>query len=183
MCSPLPCALLPQLVRLAEKSFGAVPKAPPAGFSVPSDQAEFVGSDIRMRVRTPERRARMPACHLTRAAPLQYDDMPQAHLAIAFEGPGATSEHTFPMMVMQTILGSWDRTSPVGINSGSRLCHMVAEAKLAHSVTTFFNSYKVRSAQCTPRRLPRCRHRCRRGPHAPAGLGMHRTRACLACTA
>lgn len=45
-------------------------------------------------------------------------------------------------MLMQTILGSWDRAAAVGKNSSSRLAQNVAEKGLAHSYTTFNTCYK-----------------------------------------
>ena len=45
-------------------------------------------------------------------------------------------------MIMQTMLGSYDRTQGIGGNYASRLCQEVAEHELAHTVTTFNTSYK-----------------------------------------
>ena len=45
-------------------------------------------------------------------------------------------------MVMQTILGAWDRTSGSGKNIASKLGQEVAEHELAHSFMTFNNCYK-----------------------------------------
>ena len=39
---------------------------------------------------------------------------------MAFEGASWSSEHAFPLMVIQTVLGSWDRSSPSGANVASR---------------------------------------------------------------
>ena len=44
-------------------------------------------------------------------------------------------------MVMQTLLGSWDRTSGAQNNMESKLCNRVADEELAHSVMTFNTSY------------------------------------------
>jgi processing peptidase subunit beta len=44
----------------------------------------------------------------------------EAHVALAFQGASWTSEYSYPLMVMQTILGSWDRSSAVGRNVSSR---------------------------------------------------------------
>ena len=64
----------------------------------PMEPAVFTGSDKRVR----------------------FDSDDKAHVALAFEGAGWTSEYTFPLMVMQTILGSWDRTSGSGRNIASK---------------------------------------------------------------
>ena len=111
-----------QLVALGQEHFGNVPQEPAGGLIVPFDQARFTGSDIRVR----------------------DDSMPTAHMAIAFESFDWTSEHAFPLMVMQTLLGAWSRTDGAGPNMSSKLCQAVAERDLAHSVMTFNTSYKVR---------------------------------------
>jgi len=45
-------------------------------------------------------------------------------------------------MVMQTMLGSWDRTVGAGGNMSSRLCQNVGQKDLAHSLTAFNTCYK-----------------------------------------
>jgi processing peptidase subunit beta len=45
-------------------------------------------------------------------------------------------------MLMQTMLGSWDRSSASGRNAGSKLAADVSEHELAHSFMTFNTSYK-----------------------------------------
>ncbi|RHY33139.1 hypothetical protein DYB32_001822 [Aphanomyces invadans] len=108
-----------QLVDLAQHSFGNLPTEP----RVPVPEfgpVKFVGSDIRIR----------------------DDDLPLAHVAIGFESYGWTSENSFPLLVMQTLLGSWDRTSSAGLNASSKLSQVVAEQELAHSFMTFNTSYQ-----------------------------------------
>ena len=111
-----------QLVELADKTFGGLPKGSGKVDTITrvSSPAKFVGSDLRFR-----------------------DDREHlAHLAIAVESASWTSEHTFPLMVMQTLLGCWDRTSGSGANMASKLCQAVAEQEAAVSVLTFNTSYK-----------------------------------------
>ncbi|GMI29206.1 hypothetical protein TrCOL_g13649 [Triparma columacea] len=86
----------------------------------PMEPAVFTGSDKRVR----------------------FDSDDKAHIALAFEGASWTSEYAFPLMVMQTILGAWDRTSGSGKNIASKLGQEVAEHELAHSFMTFNNCYK-----------------------------------------
>lgn len=76
------------------------------------------------------------------------DSQPLAHVALAFEGAGWTSPHAFPLMVMQTLLGAWDRVQGGlgGSNASSTLVSALAEHKLAHSVASFNTCYKARSA-------------------------------------
>ena len=44
--------------------------------------------------------------------------MPLAHLAIAFKGSSWTDPRSIPLMVAQSILGSWNRSIGVGNCSG-----------------------------------------------------------------
>jgi mitochondrial-processing peptidase subunit beta len=109
-----------QLIDLTEQHFGKLPTAAPAGAKINFDPAVFTGADKRIR----------------------FDSMKEAHVAISFEGASWTSDYAFPLMLMQTILGSWDRASPGGRNMASRLARQVSEQDLAHSFTTFNTCYK-----------------------------------------
>lgn len=42
---------------------------------------------------------------------IKYNTMKECHIALAFEGVSWTSELALPLMVLQTILGTWDRSS------------------------------------------------------------------------
>jgi processing peptidase subunit beta len=107
------------LTDLAAKHFGGLPSAPADGLVVPQEPACFVGSDIRIK----------------------DDEVPHAHVAIAFESAGWTDPKAFPLMIMQTLIGSWDRTGVMGGNVSSKLGQVVAEQELAHSFTTFNTCY------------------------------------------
>jgi len=107
------------LTALAEKHFGRLPSSSPAAAAV-EDKAVFRGADIRTR----------------------DDSRPLAHVALAVEGAEWTSPHAFPLMVMQTMLGSWDRSVGSGGNMASRLMQNVAQKDLAHSITAFNTCYK-----------------------------------------
>jgi mitochondrial-processing peptidase subunit beta len=109
-----------QLVALAEKTFGGLPSAPKDGVAIANEPAVFVGSEIRQR----------------------DDDLGLAHVAVAFETGGWTSPNAFPLMIMQTLLGNWDRTLGAGPNMASPLCRKVGEGQLAHSLSTFNTTYK-----------------------------------------
>lgn len=61
---------------------------------------------------------------------------------MAFQGASWTSEYAYPLMVMQTLLGSWDRSSAAGRNVSSRFAANFADHELGHSFTTFNTSYK-----------------------------------------
>jgi mitochondrial-processing peptidase subunit beta len=108
------------LVELANKAFGSLPSAPSSNKAIVTSPAYFVGSDIRQR----------------------EDDLQLAHVAIAVETGGWTNPHSFPLMIMQTLLGQWDRTMGAGPNMASPLCRKVAEGELAHSMSTFNTTYK-----------------------------------------
>eukprot|EP00941_MAST-03F_sp_MAST-3F-sp1_P001038 g1038.t1 len=109
-----------QLTDLAEQHFGQLPSEPSSGLIVPQDTARFTGSDIRFR----------------------EDGMPLAHVAVAFESASATSPAAFPLMVMQTLLGSWTRTSSGGKNMASKLANIAAEEDLCQSFMSFNTCYK-----------------------------------------
>ena len=58
-------------------------------------------------------------------------------MALAFEGASWTSEYAFPLMLMQTIMGSWDRTSPLGRNTASKLAQGTTSSSIAHRLRSF----------------------------------------------
>lgn len=109
-----------QLVALAQSTFGGLPSAPAGGVAVAQEPAVFVGSEIRQR----------------------DDDLGLAHVAMSFETGGWTHPNAFPLMIMQTLLGNWDRTMGAGPNMASPLCRKVGEGQLAHSLSTFNTTYK-----------------------------------------
>jgi len=109
-----------EFCQIAGEHFGSLPTAPTNGVEVAMEPAVFTGSDIRVK----------------------FDSDNTAHVALAFEGASWTSEYAFPLMCMQTILGSYDRTSGHGKNVASKMCQEVAEHELAHSISTFNTCYK-----------------------------------------
>jgi len=64
-------------------------------------------------------------------------------VALAFQGASWTSEYAFPLMLLQTMVGCWDRTSSAGRNITSRLGQEAAAKELCHSYLTFNTCYKV----------------------------------------
>lgn len=109
-----------ELCALGDKYFGSLPTVPSSGVEVAMEPAVFTGSDIRVR----------------------FDSENTASLALAFEGASWTSEYAFPLMLMQTMLGSYDRLSGQGKNAASRLCSEIAQHECAHSISTFNTCYK-----------------------------------------
>jgi len=109
-----------QFVGLADKAFGSLPNTPASGKAVTVPPATWVGSDIRVL----------------------DDSLPQAHVAVAFETGGWTDGHAVPVMVMQQLLGQWDRTDGSGANVSATMCRELAEGNFVHSAMTFNTSYK-----------------------------------------
>lgn len=109
-----------ELCDLAGEHFGGLPTAPAGGVEVAMQPARFTGSDMRVR----------------------FDSDNTAHIALAFEGASWTSEYAFPLMLMQTMLGSYDRASGMGKNVASKMCQEAAQHELAHSISTFNTCYK-----------------------------------------
>ncbi|KAF9066837.1 mitochondrial processing peptidase beta subunit [Rhodocollybia butyracea] len=110
------------LVKLAEKHFSTLPVSPnpiPLGRLSSERKPTFVGSEVRIR----------------------DDEMPTAHVAIAVEGVGWSSPDYFPMMVMQSIFGNWDRSLGASPLLSSRLSHIISSNNLANSFMSFSTSY------------------------------------------
>lgn len=107
-----------QLLELSEKYFGKLPRT--SETSKIFEPAVFTGSDKRIR----------------------FDSMGEAHVAVAFQGASWTSEYAFPLMMIQTMLGSWNRSNPLGRNVASKLARDIADNEIAHSFMAFNTSYK-----------------------------------------
>ncbi|KAI9498043.1 Metalloenzyme, LuxS/M16 peptidase-like protein [Zychaea mexicana] len=104
------------LVKLAEKSFGSLA----AGSAAAGVQPSFTGSEIRLR-----------------------DDLAQqAHIALAVEGAPFMSSEYLNLLVMQSIVGSWDSTLGGAANLSSRLSTVVNSHHLADSFASFTKGYK-----------------------------------------
>lgn len=73
---------------------------------------------------------------------VKFNSDETAHIAIAYQSASWTSEYAFPLMLMQVMLGSYDRTQGLGRNHASRLGHDIGEKDLAYSVSTFNTCYK-----------------------------------------
>jgi len=107
-----------EVVAEAEKLFSKIPAS--SNFANIRDvRTDFTGSEIKIR----------------------NDDMPTAHIAIGVEGVGWTHPDAFTMLVIQVMLGNWDKTVGGGANLSSRLCETVAAENLVHSLHTFQTCY------------------------------------------
>ena len=110
-----------ELVKLAEKHFSSLPVSPnpiPLG-RLAHPKTDFVGSEVRI-------------CN---------DELPTANVAIAVEGVGWNSPDYFPMQVMQSIFGNWDRSLGASSLLSSRLSHIISSNNLANSFMSFSTSY------------------------------------------
>lgn len=112
-----------QLCDLAGRHFGSLPST--SGGETKTDAASyepaiFTGSDYRVK----------------------FNSEDVGYMAVAFPTDSWTSEYAFPLMLMQLLLGSYDRASGMGHNYASNLCQDVAENELCYSLNTFNTHYK-----------------------------------------
>lgn len=99
------------VVRLAEKSFGTLGTT-----SVPQrPEVPFTGSLITLR----------------------DDSLPDAHVAVAVQSVGWSHPDYYTFLLLQTMIGSWDRNLGGGKNLSSRLCERIATGNLGSSYSTF----------------------------------------------
>jgi len=64
------------------------------------------------------------------------------HVAVAFEGTSWVDSHAYALMLVQSMLGTWDRLSGAGSKVPSPLAQALAAGELCHSLNTFNISYK-----------------------------------------
>jgi len=108
-----------QLVTLSENLFSSIPRHPPREKRIQLTPARFTGSDIRVR----------------------DDRREYCHVAYAFPTSGWADPDNFPLLVIQTLLGGWDKGSAGGIHSSSDMISAIVEDDLAVSVNTFNTQY------------------------------------------
>ncbi len=109
------------LVKLAEQHFGSLPvsQSPIKLGQSASPKTGFVGSEVRIR----------------------DDTSPTCNFALAVEGVSWKSPDYFPMLVLQSIMGNWDRSLGSSPLLSSRLSHIVSSNNLANSFMHFSTSY------------------------------------------
>lgn len=111
-----------QVVSLATEHFGDM-KADPNPITsldlVAQKPAYLVGSDVRIR----------------------NDDMPVAHVALAFESCGWAHPDAVSFMVLQSLIGSYDRTATTAGDSSYRMSKALSEVPNARTATTFNTTY------------------------------------------
>ncbi|KAJ3612146.1 hypothetical protein NHX12_020423 [Muraenolepis orangiensis] len=84
----------------------------------------------------------LPACSFTGSEIRVRDDkMPLAHVAIAMEAVGWSHPDTIPLMVANTLIGTWDRSFGGGVNLSSQLAQKAALGGLCHSFQSFNTCY------------------------------------------
>ncbi|KAI9350636.1 Metalloenzyme, LuxS/M16 peptidase-like protein [Obelidium mucronatum] len=104
------------LVKLAETHFGSLK----AATSKPKlEKPTFIGSDLRAR----------------------YDDHPTAHIAFAVEGVSWTNPDYWPLLVAQSVIGSWDRALGAAPHLSNKLVSNISKYNLANSFMSFNTSY------------------------------------------
>jgi len=63
------------------------------------------------------------------------NEMPQAHIAVAVEGAGWPNQDNIPLMIANTLIGSWDRTH--GGGSGAMASKLAVECARGTLCTSF----------------------------------------------
>merc|ERR1711943_8249 len=107
-----------QLCELSQKAFGSLPTSAASDLALNRD-CQFTGSDARF----------------------EDPDATDVHFAMAFPTVGWSDPTSVTFMVMQSLLGSWDRGSGAGKNVSSSLCKELARDEVAHSVMAFNTTY------------------------------------------
>ena len=110
-----------ELVKLAEKHFSGlpVPQTPIQRGRSQYEPGRFIGSEVRVR----------------------DDTASTCNVAIAVEGVSWKSPDYYPMLVLQSIFGNWDRSLGSSPLMSSRLSHIVSTNNLANSFMHFSTSY------------------------------------------
>jgi len=106
-----------EIKTLAEKAFSALPKGD--GKPIVRPPVDFTGCLINER----------------------DDTLNAAHVAVAMEGVDWSHPDYYVLMVIQTMLGNWDRSIGGGKNLSSNLCEAFAINEYAHSLLTFNTCY------------------------------------------
>lgn len=71
----------------------------------------------------------------------RHPDQQQCCMALAFRGAAWTDPDSIPLMVMQTMLGGWDRNNTSGKHAGSLLTQKIATDELADAFMAFNTNY------------------------------------------
>ncbi|CAA0830016.1 Probable mitochondrial-processing peptidase subunit beta [Striga hermonthica] len=85
--------------------------------------------------------AREPAIFTGSEVRMLDDDVPLAQVAIAFEGSSWTDPDSIALMVMQSMLGSWNKNASGGKHMGPELAQKIAINEIAESFMAFNTNY------------------------------------------
>jgi processing peptidase subunit beta len=105
-----------ELTELADKYFGRLSGSHEGEVPPP---CRFTGSEVRVR----------------------DDEMPLAHVAIAIEGAGWPNPDNIPLMVANTLIGSWDRSHGGGSGMASQLAVECLRGALCNNFQSFNTCY------------------------------------------
>ncbi|MEW5299529.1 MAG: hypothetical protein WDW36_002537 [Sanguina aurantia] len=111
-----------QLVKLAAAAFGGIPDeddTTSVRALTTKEPSLFTGSYVHDR----------------------FPDATESSFAVAFRGASWTDPDSIPLMVMQTMLGGWDKNSTVGKHASSNLTQTVAAEGLADAYMAFNTNY------------------------------------------
>ncbi|KAK6128882.1 hypothetical protein DH2020_037399 [Rehmannia glutinosa] len=86
--------------------------------------------------------AKEPAIFTGSEVRMLDDDVPLAQFAVAFEGASWTDPDSIALMVMQSMLGSWNQNAIGGKHMGSELAQRVGINEIAESMMAFNTNYK-----------------------------------------
>ncbi|GMP57277.1 hypothetical protein CsSME_00021427 [Camellia sinensis var. sinensis] len=70
------------------------------------------------------------------------DDIPLAKFAVAFNGASWTDPDSIALVVMQSVLGSWNKNAGGGKHMGSELAQRVGINEIAENMMAFNTNYK-----------------------------------------
>ncbi|KAL6757633.1 ubiquinol:cytochrome c oxidoreductase 50 kDa core 1 subunit [Haematococcus lacustris] len=111
-----------ELVKLATDAFGGIPDedvSTSVRTLVAKDPSKFTGSYVHDR----------------------FPDATECALAVAFKGASWTDPDSIPLMVIQTMLGGWDKSSTTGKHASSKMTQTVAIENLADAYMAFNTNY------------------------------------------
>uniref|UniRef100_A0A7N0T942 mitochondrial processing peptidase n=1 Tax=Kalanchoe fedtschenkoi TaxID=63787 RepID=A0A7N0T942_KALFE len=86
--------------------------------------------------------AKEPAIFTGSEVRMVDDDIPLAQFAVAFNGASWTDPDSIALMVIQTMLGSWNKAAGGGKHMGSELAQRVGINEIAESMMAFNTNYK-----------------------------------------
>ncbi|XP_057725413.1 probable mitochondrial-processing peptidase subunit beta, mitochondrial isoform X2 [Arachis stenosperma] len=86
--------------------------------------------------------AKEPAIFTGSEVRMLDDEIPLAQFAVAFEGASWKDPDSIALMVMQAMLGSWNKTAGGGKHMGSELAQRVGINEVAESMMAFNTNYK-----------------------------------------